>query len=474
MIYSEFKRKFSMSMYKNLKITLAEMTFFKDFVRDTRGDLYPVIEKSDDCEEFIDGNRYLLKCGSAERLFCQFFPFATYELTARTSGGSVGFSFVLPDASAKLVMNGAEVTYTCGEDERSVPLSVRTDGEVTMLVSCRPGAFDVYIKRNEKPELLQTFSARTFENSNAYDNFSNGYVRLSVSGCVTVKDVEAYIDNGISIADIRPIKYENGDTIYENGKIYFSASVRIESGGFQGIFSWIPGTAEIAMTGALFFDNGDGTWRNYLASVILYNRNAGQWYLWVSSFGHKHILAHAAFDGDPRFGVNVVDVKVMDEAEKDTDFTKFAGFCGDEDPDLIYDKERNKWIMAICRVNPTDKQYAYLFFESEKPFDGYSFIGRGYDGCETGGSFVKYNGELHFVCGNSFEKRSDYRIYNKNGMKNARFNYPDGGFRGWGSVITVRAGSRTRYYWLTFDRHNGSGDNWSYGNFYCFEAGMSS
>ena len=79
------------------------------------------------------------------------------------------------------------------------------------------------------------------------------------------------------------------------------------------------------------------------------------------------------------------------------------------------------------------------------------------------------NGELYFVCGNDFKKTSEYRVYSKNGMVTASFNYPDGGFRGWGSVFPVRVGSRIEYYWLTFDRHNGSSYNWSYGNLYCFE-----
>ena len=39
-----------------------------------------------------------------------------------------------------------------------------------------------------------------------------------------------------------------------------------------------------------------------------------------------------------------------------------------------------------------------------------------------------------------------------------------------GCVIPVKTGSRMRHFLLTFDRHNGSGYNWSYGNFYCFEA----
>ena len=48
---AEFKRIFSQTLYKNLKLRLAEMSFFKDFVTDTRGDLYPILEKSDGAEE---------------------------------------------------------------------------------------------------------------------------------------------------------------------------------------------------------------------------------------------------------------------------------------------------------------------------------------------------------------------------------------------------------------------------------------
>lgn len=55
-------------------------------------------------------------------------------------------------------------------------------------------------------------------------------------------------------------------------------------------------------------------------------------------------------------------------------------------------------------------------------------------------------------------------------MAEAKFDFDDGGFRGWGTIIPVELGSRKRYFWLTFDRHKGSNYNWSYGNIYCFEA----
>ncbi len=466
----EFKRRFSLSVYKNLKVRLGEMTFFKDFVNDTRGDLYPLIKKSDDLEEYVRDNEYTVKKGSAERIFCQFFPYATYEMTFRPLSGKAGLCFNLPDTAAEISVYENAIRYTCGERTEKRDMPRLSEGKSTLIVSCRPGAFDIYFKNNGKPEYLYTFYEEGFRNSNLCSVFSNSYVALTLGDNASVTEVLSYIDSGISLADIRPIKYENGEPMTEQGRVYFTASVRLQEGSFQGIFSWIPGTAELQMTGALFYDSGDGRWRGYLAPVILYNRTEKKWYVWVSSFEHEHILAHAAFDGDPRFGVNVVDVTIMDKAPVASDISVFAGFKGDEDPDLIYDEGNGRWLLSVCRIDPKIRQYVYVFFESKHPFEGYKCIGKGRDGAETGGSFVKIGKDLFFVCGNDFNARSEYRIYGKNGMRKANFNYPDGGFRGWGTVVPVKLGSRTRYFWLTFDRHNGSEYNWSYGNLYCFEA----
>lgn len=467
---SEFKRKFSLSMYKNLRVKLGEMSFFKDFVNTSRGDPYPVAGKSSDCEERVENNRYVVSRGAVKRLVCQFFPFATYEISCDAVKEEAGFCFQLPDTEARILTNGAEVRCFWAEhlDTREIPAFVGSS--FTMIVSCRPGAFDVYFKNNQKPEYLCTFYVESFRDSNRYALFSNGYVFLYAAEGTTVNEVLSYVDNGISIADIRPIKYENGEAMLEQGTVYLTASVRLQEKSFQGVFSWIPGTAEFHMTGALFYDSGDGKWGNYVAPVIVYHRAKKQWYVWVSSFGHEHVLAHAAFDGDPRFGVNVVDVQLMEKATDPSDITAFAGIKGDEDPDLIYDEENERWLMGICRIDPKTKAYVYVFFESKEPCGPYTYIGCGRDGAETGGSFVRINGELFFVCGNDFKATSEYRVYSKHGMQIATFRYPDGGFRGWGTVIPIRMGSRTRYFWLTFDRHNGSPYQWSYGNLYCFEA----
>lgn len=464
----KFQRVFSKSMYKTLKLPLAEVTFTKDFINDKRGDLYPVISKDDDCIERIENNRYYVQNGMVERMFTRFFPFATYEISFSNLTGECGFVFHLADQKAELICRSDAILFLDGENKQEQKMCEQLSC-ATMVVSCRPKAFDVYFMQNDKLAYFYTFQSEAFANSNEKKLFDQGYVSSIIKGEAIINSVFSYIDCGISQADIRAICYENGEPIFENGKIYFTASVRMQEGAFQGIFSLTPSLSNIEFTGALFFDCGDGFWRNYLASSLLYNRKTNEWYIWTSSFEHRHILCYASFIGEPRFGVNVIDVNMMEPADTD-DVTAFLGFKGDEDPDFYYNEQEKMWYMAICRISPTTKNYSYMFFKSEKPFTDYTYVGKGYDGAETGGSFVNIERKTTFVCGNDFKKRANYRIYTKDGMHEAKFNFDDGGFRGWGTIIPVVMGSRKRYFWLTFDRHNGSSYNWSYGNIYCFEA----
>ena len=467
----EFKRKFSFSPYKDMKIPLATMTFAKDFVNDTRGDLYPALDKDAECKESILGNRYSVS-GRVRRMFCDFFPYGSYQLFADIDSGAVGFTFNIKSAEAKLEITKEEILYRDDVGNGAVKLPEFAQGVGEFTVSCRPGAFDIYLLHNGRLEYFHTFISDSFISSDLHSEFSSGYVSLSVNGKAVIKEVSGFIDNGISLADMRTVRYENGDVMIEDGKVYFTASVRLQAGCYQGVFSWVPGTMTFEMTGAIFYDAGDGKWCNDVAASMLYHREKKKWLLWVCSFAHDHILAHAEFSGDVRFGVNVLDVELMKQTDNKNDPRIFSGFPGDEDPDFFFSEDEGKWYMAICRLQPGVRKYRYTFFKSDDPFEGYEYIGSGYEGEETGGSFVKIDGRRYFVCGNSFKAVSDYRIYDSDGMKNAKFNFSDGGFRGWGTVIPVQRGNRTRLFWITFDRHKGSSYNWSYGNFYCFEGEM--
>ena len=462
-----FHRLFSMSMYKTLTLPLGEMTFTKDFINDRRGDLYPVLSKSEDCREHLAGNRYIVSQGAVTRLLGQFFPYATYCLTFTQLEGTVGFAFHIPDGDAAVRYDGKQLLF---DAEGCCDTAVPEETLDTLIVSCRPGAFDVYTRQNDAVRFLHTFPCPGFADSHAQERFTQGWSAVSVQSKAVISQASFYIDCGISQADIRPIRYEDGRVMLEQGKVYLTISIRMQAQTFQGVFSWVPGTARLELTGAIFFDSGDGKWCGDVASSILYHREKQMWYLWVCAFSHGHILGHAAFSGDPRFGVNVVDITLMPQNTDPADITQFAAMERDEDPDFFYDAAQHRWLMSICRMDPKVRGYRYVFFESQNPFDGYRYIGCGADGAETGGSFVRLKDETVFACGNDFHKTSDYRVYTEQGMRNARFDFPDGGFRGWGTLIPVPMGTRTRYFWLTFDRHNGSDYNWSYGNFYCFEA----
>ena len=106
--------------------------------------------RSDDCVECVENNVYRVREGSVRRLIGQFFPYATYEVSAKIEDGEVGFRFTLPDEQAEIKASGTALRYLCGDHKEELPLPYLN--ELTMIVSCRPGAFDVYFRKNGKAE----------------------------------------------------------------------------------------------------------------------------------------------------------------------------------------------------------------------------------------------------------------------------------------------------------------------------------
>ena len=471
----KFKRLFSVNFYKNLKLKLAEMSFYKDFVNDKRGDLYPLIENTG-CNESANGGYYRTDGKKAERLFCSYFPYATYEATIDNLDGKCGFGFVTPLGKVEILLKNNSGKLLLLFDEEEIAIARNFERGISLLITVRKNNFEIYLNYGKMPEFIAEFKSEKLDGIHFEQNFKVSKITLICEGKVLISKVESYMDSGLSQADIRPVKYENGDVILENGKMFFTLSARMHAEMYQAVVSWVPGTCEFELTGAIFFDVGDGAWCSDVATSLKFNRFTSKWNLWVCSFSHEHILASAEFDGDVRFGVNVLDVKLMEKGDKDGDRTKFVGFWGDEDPDFIYDEKSGKWLFTVCRLAdmPDGKRkYAYHLFEGDNPFTCSKFVTRSGSGAETGGSMVYVGDKLHFVCGNDFDLRANYRVYDLPDLKNyteMEFDYDDGGFRGWGTIVPLKMGTRTRYFHLTFDRHNGSDYNWSYGNLYCFEA----
>ncbi len=474
-----FRREFSLTLFKNKKLRLSEMSFQKDFVTTQKGDLYPIVERIGNVSEMLEGGKYQVTAendGRILRYFTHHFPYASYEIAPNSFDGSIGLSLVGKDRRADIIISHDcdGIICTCGEN--TIKSGVRFERGMSFVITSRKESFDIYIKKENFPQYIGSFSLASFEDIIFEKEFMSTAACLYVSGNAVISSCESYIDCGVSQADIRPIKYENGETIVENGRIFLTMSIRPQENCFQGIFSWIPGTCEFELIGALFFDCGDGAWRNYLASSVVYDRTKKLWYIWTSSFNHKHILAHGVSDTDFRFGVNVIDVTFMEEMKDGCDDTEFLGKRQDEDPDIIFDEKNNRWLMAICRIvedSDGDQNYRYFIFESDDPITGFRHIAHATCGAETGGGFLKTDDGIFFSCGNGFDKRAEYRVYKIPDMSNFEFircDHDDGGFRGWGCIIPVKKASRTKHYWLTFDRHGGSDWTWSYGNIYGFVA----
>lgn len=561
--FPRFRREFSVNFFKSLRFPLGEMSFFKDWVNSSRGDPYPLIFKKGELSESSgDGvYRVLSEVKSAKpdigagtgsgvgadadmgdggelcRFAFSFFPYASYRIKVNSlsilgshSGShngsgchsSAGFSFrikgkepfftVFVEASA--AENGGANGVLCfgkalNSAERQ-PLAgeyLTPDGGFELLITARAGAFDIYITVNSCPKFIKSVKYPEFSELIREDVFREAeadvFVRLPAGGCVEIPRVDMFMDCGISQADMRPMRYENGAPISADGRIYFTMSSRAEEGAYQSVISWLPGSADFRLEGAIFYDTGDGIWGGDVAASVIYDRVSETWMVWYCSFSHGHILAHGETSADLRHGINIINTTLMETEQTVevragasdialghtsetlkraslSDDRLFYAKYGDEDPDFVFDRVRGKWLMTICRpVTCEDgkNRYRYFLFESDNPFRGYVCRDFTRVGENTGGSIVNIGDGYVFVCGSDFGARARYYKFELDDLASPQeltFDYDDGGFRGWGTVIALPgSGTRSRRFaMLTFDRHCGSAYNWSYGNIYVFTAKM--
>jgi len=531
----KFRRRFSINPYKTLRMKLGEMSCFKNWVDDRRGDPYPVLKTAEHegaaITETLPGARYRAENHTGEALFKarllgQHFPYATYEIVldeltpdgrsglgvqilASGEDGSdyspedepcLGILAVNEGGRMRIVRSLSVGTGACEQEKCETDIAFGPG--MSLIVTSRGMYFDVYLKTGSLPGYVCTFEVRAMKHILRYNTFTRTTAALLVSlepGAAAQGAAEFFLEGGVSHADMKCMHYENGMPIMKDGRVFMTMSVRLQAGGFQMVVSWNPGTAEMKMEGAFFFDLGDGAWCADIASTVVYNRRTDEWYVWACAFSHGHILCHAVSWADLRYGIHVLDaermpIEYMEQAEGEdslaatsggtlegkpcvSDDTLFFGKFGDEDPDLIYDEKRGKWLLAFCRntQDGNETPYRYYLFESDDPFTGFTFVGRTRAGSNTGGCFIRAGGENYLLCGSDFTQRARYQLHPLDDLSEyslMQFDYDDGGFRGWGQLIPVPCGRHTRYVWMTFDRHNGSSYNWSYGNIHVFEADL--
>lgn len=527
-----FRRKFAVNLYKNLRFPLGEMSLYNQWLSSDRGDPYPLLKRAGEPKETVtpDASYRVENTGDGvaiiRRYLGQHFPYANYEMTVLENGGFVGFGFkcradgrsVYTAETAPAVDifamdqggNGGKLFCRIsvgGEQVKVLETDVFPQFTVgtTFSVACRGEEFDVYADNGGTPEVVYTFAVPEFSDIRRQVNFNACDVSVLVAAsergsASEVTNVNWYLDCGVCQADMRSIRYTDGTPMMENGRLFFTMSVRLVKGGYQAVISWNPSGCDFRLEGAIFYDAGDGILCADVAASVLYDKKKEQYLVWFCSFSHDHILAHGVCDSDIRYGITVLDVELMPVEKfvaRDgvdgtnpggvkqrgkavlTDDRAFLGKTGDEDPDFYFDEKKNCWYMTVCRHSNATGKYEYFRFKSDDPFEGYRFVDKTGNEQETGGSTVLIGDKRYFFCGAYFNRRAVYNTYEIGEdekfhfLGNIKTDYDDGGFRGWGTVLPVKCGSRTKYMWMTFDRFLGSAvHNWSYGNIYVYEADL--
>ena len=293
---------------------------------------------------------------------------------------------------------------------------------------------------------------------------------LEAGATIIVDGASSSFSPGTGQADIRAITDEEGAPLLDDGRLWFTMTVRGRAlpHPLQGVFSLNPSVFDLRFEGIIVFDMNDGLLRNDLASHIFRDSQSGIWRGWTTGFSAldgagraevKTILAISSTK-DPRQGFSIMQARPI-------------GITGaHEDPHGIYDKESGKWRMLLCEH---DKKYRASIWESDHWDRGYTRLAGPVAMDSTGTMIQKFGDKRYALFGSA-----DRRIY--------ICNYPDltpagelqvdlppwndrNGTRIWPNVIPLPEGYPAPYIALMMDRVNFPDmpkPNWTYGALYLY------
>ena len=84
--------------------------------------------------------------------------------------------------------------------------------------------------------------------------------------------------------DIRPVRFEDGSVIIENGRMFFTVSSRMGTKNYQSVLSLKKDSCEFNLEGAILFDYGDGVLNGDVATSLIFDRNKKEWLFWTCAF----------------------------------------------------------------------------------------------------------------------------------------------------------------------------------------------
>jgi hypothetical protein len=264
--------------------------------------MYPIRQYADEPSEIsVTGDKLLIQSEVETRTgiwFGGFNPFATYiiDLASVSGEGDIGFEFsdaekteqfiitlgfnnsTLTGVTLRVLRNSVmlanePIAINPGEEEMvkgSIILQMLGSG---LVLYTRDKGLPKAIAQsdfNRHIDLRRKFYIHSFQ--------SSLYLHLK-HGAVQVNKVESALTTGIGLADIRAITYENGDPLLDQGRLWYTMSIRGRAlpHHLQGVFSMDPTVFDIRLEGIILFDRSDGLLRNEIASHIYYDRRHDIW-----------------------------------------------------------------------------------------------------------------------------------------------------------------------------------------------------
>ncbi len=415
--------------------------------------------------------------------FGGFNPFATYVLDLGDVKGRGEIGFAFGDAERQLRVT---VQYTDGEIRDTImeiyndssrifseSILTRSGNMVSgkLILQMLGSGLTLYLQQEGLPLAIGQgeFSRQLDLRKKKYIHQFQSHVFVGIdSGVVQINHVKAGLGAGMGLADIRAITYEDGSPLMDQGRIWYTMTIRGRAlpHPLQGVFSLDPSVFDIRLEGVILFDRNDGLLRNEVASHVFFDRKEQLWKGLTTGFSayadpteEKQLLTIQS-KKDPRFGFSVMQAEPF-------------GMVGDiEDPHLIYDEGVGKWRMLTC-INQNG--YKAILLESEHWNKGFVPVAGPVSVNSTGTSIQKIGGKRFCFSGSS---ERDIFIYSYPDLKEAgtlKMDLPpwdaNSGTRVWPNVIELPEGYPSRYLALMMDRYNYpgiSGPQWTYGAIYLY------
>ena len=420
--------------------------------------------------------------------FGGFNPFATYtiDLAAFVGEGDLGFEFSPADKSAQFFVN---IGYKEGFIDDAV-LKITREGKTvieksiatnfrkrhittgTIVLQMLGSGLNLYLQSKGLPLVIgqsdfnQYLDLRKKECISSFQ--SSLYLHLK-SGEITVRSAKSMLGPGMGLADIRAITYEDGAPLLNQGRLWYTMSIRGRAlpHHLQGVFSMDPTVFDIKLEGVVVFDRSDGLLRNEIASHIFYDRKESVWRGLTTGFSayanpgkEKKQLLTIESRRDPRFGFSVMQA------------TPF-GMVGDiEDPHLLFDEEAGKWRMLTCENR---SGYKAIMLESDHWDRDYQLIAGPVEHNSTGVSIQKIGNKRYCFSGSSERKVLVYTYPDLKEAGTLDMDLPpwddSSRTRIWPNVVEAPEGFPFRYVALMMDRYNYpglEGPNWTYGALYLY------